>query len=96
MKTYGGIAYHNLYPGIDLAYVGHGGTLKGTYTVAPGADPSQIRWQYSGADSTAIDGQGNLAIKASTANLTEQVPQVWQVRADGSQATVTASYQVDA
>jgi len=96
VRTYAGVAYRHVYPGIDLSYTGHVDTLKGTYTVAPGADPNQIRWQYAGADSTAIDAQsGDLHIQASSAALTEQVPEVWQVRTDGSHRSITARYQID-
>lgn len=47
--TYATVLYHNLYPGIDLRYDGQDGVLKGTYIVAPGTDPSLIRWRYQGA-----------------------------------------------
>lgn len=43
IPTYGTLVYRELYPGIDLRYEGTSGHLKGTYTLAPGADPSLIR-----------------------------------------------------
>src|SRR5436309_775869 len=49
VATYRTLTYGGLYPGVDLAYGGQGRRLKGTYTVAPGADPTQIRWRYEGA-----------------------------------------------
>src|SRR4051794_212145 len=55
IPTYAEIFYHQLYSGIDLHYSGAGGHLKATYTVAPGADPSQIRWRYDGATSLKIE-----------------------------------------
>ena len=47
LPTYGLIHYRALYPGVDLTYAGTDGRLKGTYTLAAGADPAQIRWRYS-------------------------------------------------
>jgi len=43
IPTYGNIFYERLYPGIDLLYIGNEGILKGTYVVAPGANPGDIR-----------------------------------------------------
>ena len=40
LPTYGRLVYHNLWPGIDLAYYGLGGNLKYEFIVQPGADPS--------------------------------------------------------
>jgi len=50
IPTYAGIVYRQLYPGIDLHYAGLDGQLKGSYLLAPGADPARIRWRYQGAE----------------------------------------------
>ena len=63
LPTYANIVYQDLYPGIDLTYDGRQGMLKGTYTVAIGADPTRIRWRYDRAEQTRIDPtNGNLII----------------------------------
>src|SRR5205823_1977048 len=46
LPTFASIAYADLYPGIRLTYAGTASQLKGTYTLAPGTDPTQIRWRY--------------------------------------------------
>jgi len=94
VPTYAGVIYHDLYPGMDLSYTGHVGVLKGTYTVTPGADPALIRWHYTGANATHIDATtGNLLIDAPVGmTLIEQVPEAWQIGADGVQHPVTAHY----
>jgi hypothetical protein len=56
VPTYAGVMYHDLYPGVDVHYDGTAGRLKGTYIVAPGADPERIRWNYVGAHRVALDG----------------------------------------
>ncbi|MEP7286067.1 MAG: SBBP repeat-containing protein [Chloroflexota bacterium] len=98
VPTFAGVTYRDLYPGIDLTYNGHGGVLKGTYTVAPGADPSLIRWHYDGATATRLDPtSGDLLIDAANGlTLTEQVPEVWQTDADGVQHPVMAHYTLAA
>jgi Beta-propeller repeat len=93
LPTYAGIVYQQLYDGIGLRYDGVEGALKGTYTLAPGADPGRIRWRYEGAQSLRIEEtSGNLLIavpgNADTnadsvlgsrfSVLTEQAPVAWQ------------------
>jgi len=82
LPTYTGITYSNLYPGIDLQYVGNSSQLKGTYIVAPGADPGRISWTYNGASSVTLDPKGNLRIAigsgASSVEMTEDAPVAWQ------------------
>jgi gliding motility-associated-like protein len=43
------IVYRNIYPGIDVEYtIPEKGGVKYTFVVHPGADPTQIRLQYTG------------------------------------------------
>src|SRR5205085_4765703 len=88
VPTYSGVVYRELYPGVDLSYEGTGGSLKGTYTIAPGADPGRIRWRYEGAEKVWVDEKGSLQIRLAGAaggvgasegvTVTEQVPVAWQ------------------
>jgi hypothetical protein len=97
LPTYANMIYSGLYPGVDLAYNGTGGQLKGTYTVAPGVDPSLIRWRYDGASSVSVDGAGNLVVVAGAAGggqavtVTEIAPVAWQI-INGEQKPVSVSY----
>ena len=105
LPTYGNITYRGLYSGIDLAYSGPGGQLKGTYTVAAGSDPSLIQWRYSGAQSVSVDETGNLQITVATlaasdtssdtqpVTVTEQAPVAWQEIA-GTRIPVSARYLI--
>jgi len=78
-QAFAGVRYDALYPGVALDYVGAGSRLKGTYTVAPGADPAQIRWRYAGADAASIDrSSGDLHITLGDALLVERAPVAWQ------------------
>jgi len=99
LETFSGVTYSGLYGGIDLSYTGTNGTLKGTYTVAPNADPSQIRWRYAGVSGLGVDGAGNLQITLNStagtkvATLTEQAPVAWQEIA-GQRVPVQARYSI--
>ena len=93
LPTYGSIIYEQLYPGIDLRYDGEQSTLKGTYTLAPQADPSRIRWHYEGATGARLDEQtGDLLLALDDeSTLIEKAPSAWQTK-DGVQVNVTVHY----
>jgi hypothetical protein len=93
LPTYAGIVYEQLYPGIDLHYDGSQKMLKGTYTVAPHANPSNIRWRYEGVTSTRVDEQtGDLLLTLDDGStLTEKAPSAWQTSA-GTRVSVPVKY----
>jgi hypothetical protein len=102
LPTYASIVYRELYPGIDLRYGGAEGLLKGTYTIAPGADPSLIRWHYDGATSVRVDETtGDLLIRLPDAvkagseghTLTERAPVAWQ-SIDDQRVPVSVRYAI--
>jgi len=97
LPTYANITYRELYPGIDLEYVGQDGRLKGTYTVAPRTDPSAIKWRYAGVQNMWVDDEGNLQLVATNSGngepitLTETAPVAWQ-EMNGRRLMVDAHY----
>jgi hypothetical protein len=100
LPTYSDIVYNGLYPGVDLTYSGNDGRLKGTYTVAPHADASQLRWKYTGAQSVSVSEDGSLQVVLVTngtggtempPSIVEQAPVAWQ-EIDGGRVAVDASY----
>ena len=93
LPTYAGIVYEQLYPGIDLRYDGAQSTLKGTYTLAPHANPSRIRWRYEGATSVRVDKQtGDLLLALDdVSTLIEKAPSAWQT-IDGARVSVAVQY----
>jgi hypothetical protein len=91
VPTYGTVIYHDLYPGIDLRYDGAGGSLKGTYTVAAGADPARIRWRYEGAEAVTLEG-AELRVRLPGGNvLAERAPVAWQ-EVEGTSKPVDIAY----
>jgi len=92
VPAYGGLTYHQLYPGIDLHYSGSEGQLKGTYTVAAGADPAAIRWRYDAAASLSVSDSGDLKVAVDGRDtLTEMAPVAWQEFND-QRRPVSAAY----
>ena len=80
VPNYAGVVYHDLYPGVDLQFSGDSqNELEYSFTVAPGADPSQIRTSWQGAQSVTTDAQGDLLLTtASGQTLTETAPALYQ------------------
>lgn len=101
IPTYAGLTYQALYDGIDLLYEGTETALKGTYVVAPGADPAQIRWRYEGVQQVRRDSaSGDLIMTLpgtgrEPLTLTEQVPIAWQ-EIEGRRMAVAVSYRLAA
>ncbi len=97
LPTYASVVYAGLYDGIDLYYEGQAGRLKSTYTIAPGSDPSRIRWRYTGVDHVQVDANtGDLLLTLPTqATLTEQAPVAWQT-IHGRHVPVAVSYTLAA
>ena len=97
LPTYSHITYNGLYHGIDLRYEGNSASLKGTYTLSAGTDPTVIRWRYDTAQSLSIDAEGNLhvTLKSKIGNpkseITERAPVAWQ-EIGGERRMVAARY----
>ena len=86
LPLYQEILYRDLYPGIDMSYGGAGPSIKSEFRVAPGADPKQIRLDYSGAR-LSIASNGDLLVHfenaAGNAEAREEAPVVYQAAAGG-------------
>lgn len=78
------ILYPDVYDGIDFRVSSVGKNLKYDFIVRPGADPSQIRIEYSGVD--AIEkSDDELKIRTAVGSLTESKPISFQVNDDNKQ-----------
>jgi hypothetical protein len=97
IPTYARLTYHDLYPSIDLDYTGDAGEIKGTYTLAPGADPARIRWRYEGASAVSLSVDGSLRIELGpeAGSVMEETPVAWQ-EIDGRRVSVDARYVIAA
>jgi hypothetical protein len=63
VSNYQEIYYENLYDDIDLRYYSNEKGLKYDFIIHPGADLSQIRVKYEGAERLKINDLGNLEVK---------------------------------
>jgi hypothetical protein len=96
LPAYAGIDYRELYPGISLHYEGQDGSLKSTFSLAPGADPAIIRWQYAGAAAIAVQETGDLLVTLpDDSQVIERAPLAWQ-EINGQRRPVQAAYTLSA
>ena len=91
VPTYARVRYRNVYPGIDLVYYGNQGRVEYDFDLAPGADPTQIRFAVNGADSLKVDGLGNLVLAKGNTSLRFQAPLVYQTR-NGVRVPLSGEY----
>ncbi|MCE3226287.1 MAG: hypothetical protein K0S32_838 [Bacteroidetes bacterium] len=78
VKSYADITYQNIYNGIDLKWYQKDGHLKYDYIVAAGADPSQIKLKFTGAEKMWLNKNGELMIKTPLGEIVEEAPYVLQ------------------
>ncbi len=78
IATYGAVLYKNAYPGIDVKFYGNNGRLEYDIIVEPGADPSLVRFGYSGAKALKVTKSGNLQVALADGGIIEQKPVVYQ------------------
>jgi hypothetical protein len=88
----GRVTYENLWDGIDLAYTAGADVIyTTTYTVAPGANPADIRLTYNAP--VTVNEDGTLSIAYETGTLTESAPIAWQ-EIDGERTAVDIAFRV--
>ena len=78
VPNYARVKYRNVYPGVDVVYYGNQRQIEHDFVVAPGADPRQIHFRVSGADSVGLDSQGELVMHAAGGELRQRKPVVYQ------------------
>ena len=83
-----------VYPGISLVYYGNPRQLEYDFQVSPGADPSQIRLRFSGADRLTLDERGDLVVQAKGQILLQHKPVVYQDVA-GARHAVAGTFLVE-
>jgi hypothetical protein len=93
IRTFGGIVYRDLYPGIDLSYHGRDGRLSPELTVNPGAKPEKIAFRYEGAEKIQIDREGSLRIETALGTITDPKPFCYQEK-KGQKVEVKGEYRM--
>ena len=83
LRMYGRLTYRRAYCGIDLTIEPHGEFLKSEFVVAPGARADAIRLRYSDLESVAVNGAGELVLRAVAGEVRERAPVVYSLSGRG-------------
>ncbi len=90
VPTYEGIAYRDLYPGIELAVYERHGLLEYDLVLEAGADLEQVVLSAPGAE---LDAVGDLVWSTAQGNLRQSAPTTFQVHRDGTQEELASRYE---
>src|SRR5437899_1286615 len=93
--TYAKVEYRDVYPGVNLVYYGNQRQLEHDFVVSPGADPKAITLAFEGMDGVAIDGLGDLVLRADGGGVRLRKPFVYQEQ-DGQRAVIPTRYVLKA
>ncbi|TNE80382.1 MAG: PKD domain-containing protein [Bacteroidetes bacterium] len=92
VKSYGMVTYQELYPKIDLEFIGNGNSLKYQYRLNPGAKAEDIKLHFRGQEAMLVN-EGELVIKTSFHEFREAKPYAYQM-VDGEQKEVEAQFEI--
>jgi hypothetical protein len=93
VQSYGEVRYHDVYPGIDLAYYGNQQQLEYDFIVSPGTSPELIAFEIDGARRVSVDRHGNLQIETDAGTLTHRAPVLYQ-DVGGTRRAIAGNYVV--
>lgn len=94
VPQYARVQASSVYPGIDLVWYAQGRLLEYDFVVAPGADPSRIRFQVAGA-APRLDPSGDLVYSVNGLEVRQHRPVVYQTAANGRRVPVQAAYRLE-
>ena len=93
VPTYAKVRYEELYPGIDLVYYGTHRQLEYDFVVRPGADPSRIALEFTGADRLELDPAGDLVMHTAAGQIRQRKPVIYQ-EVEGVRKEIPGGYAV--
>jgi hypothetical protein len=86
------VKMESIYPGIDLVLHGASNQVEYDFVVAAGADADAIRLDLSGAQSMALDHDGNLVLETAAGRFQQHKPVAYQ-EIDGARRPVSAAFR---
>ena len=92
VAAYEGVLYPDYYKGVDLKVYSQGSNIKYDFNLAAGADPSQIKFKYTGTDQVALEN-GDLVVTASKFTFYEKKPIAYQI-INGDKYYVKCNYKL--
>lgn len=91
VPQFGKVRYRDIYPGVDAIFYGNAGSLEYDLVVAPHADASKIRLDFSNASQISISADGDLILNVDGTEIRQHKPRIYQTDGNGNQA-INGSY----
>ncbi len=85
------VEYHQVYPGVDLAFYGRQGRLEYDFAVAPGSDPGRIELNFDGTKALTLAANGDLVLDLEGRDIRFQAPRISQ-ESGGGRRTIAGSF----
>jgi uncharacterized protein YjdB len=92
IPTYSQVAFHDLYPGVDLVYYGNQSHLEYDFLVAPGANPDLIQLQLQGAKTQTLSADGSILARLDGTEVHLRKPVIYQLDGSGKKEFVEGNY----
>jgi hypothetical protein len=92
VKQYSAVTYHEVYPGVNVAFHGERQQLEFDFIVAPGASAASIDLGFKGASRVATDATGNLVFSSAAGDVRLNKPVAYQER-DGQRQLVDVAFR---
>lgn len=94
VANYASAAYSGVYPGIDMLYYGNQRQLEYDFVVQAGADPSAIKFAFSGVNETSLSPTGDLQMKNGLRTLVLHSPSIYQLE-NGIRKPISGRYSLN-
>jgi hypothetical protein len=90
VPMYGRVQYRQLYPSVDAVFYGSNGRLEHDFVLAPGADPSRLRFRLRGERIT-LGEDGDISVQVNGSAMTLHKPIAYQEK-NGVRQLVKVNY----
>lgn len=94
IPTYKEVVYDGLFQDTRVIFQAGAGMIEDVYELAPGADPSRIRFRVEGAEALRQDANGELKIITASGEFTVKAPQAFQ-EIDGRKIEIKCRFEID-
>lgn len=94
VPTFGSLTYKDIYQGVDLRFYGNDSRMEYDIIVRPGADPRQVKLEYTGVEDISVTEKGDLLVKlAGRDTITQKKPAIYQ-EVNGERVPLEGSFEV--
>jgi hypothetical protein len=92
IHSYNEVHYKNFYDNIDLIYKGENSLLSYNFMLKPGADVSQVKWNFEGANKVFIKN-GVLVISNRFGLIEQSAPEAYEIDESGHKSKINIRFR---